>query len=116
MIRNSIVGLSNRENCCTKFNKSQMIKSISSARVEAATLRVYLHCVESVQIRSYIWSVFSCIRTEYGDLRSNFETGAMKSIFFFFEFFRILRMAHVDICFFFFFFLLEGETQIFPVF
>ena len=26
------------------------------------------HCVKSVQIRSYFWSVFSCIRTEYGDL------------------------------------------------
>ena len=25
----------------------------------------------SVQIRSYLWSVFSCIRTEYGDLRVN---------------------------------------------
>ena len=24
---------------------------------------------KSVQIRSYFWSVFSCIRTEYGDLR-----------------------------------------------
>ena len=29
------------------------------------------HCVKSVQIRSFVfWSVFSCIRTEYGDLRS----------------------------------------------
>ena len=28
------------------------------------------HCVKSVQIQSYFWSVFSCIRTEYGDLRS----------------------------------------------
>ena len=28
------------------------------------------HCVKSVQIRSFLWSVFSCIRTEYGDLRS----------------------------------------------
>ena len=28
-------------------------------------------CVKSVQIRNYFWSVFSCIRTEYGDLRSN---------------------------------------------
>ena len=27
------------------------------------------HCVKSVQIRSFFWSVFSCIRTEYGDLR-----------------------------------------------
>ena len=28
------------------------------------------HCMKSVQVRSYFWSVFSCIRTEYGDLRS----------------------------------------------
>ena len=28
------------------------------------------HCVRYVQIRSYFWSVFSCIRTEYGELRS----------------------------------------------
>ena len=27
-----------------------------------------IHCVKSVQIRSFFWSVFSCIRTEYGDL------------------------------------------------
>ena len=26
------------------------------------------HCVKSVQIRSYLWSVFSCIRTEYGEI------------------------------------------------
>ena len=26
------------------------------------------HYVKSVQIRSFFWSVFSCIRTEYGDL------------------------------------------------
>ena len=30
------------------------------------------HCVKSVQIRSFFWSAFSCIRTEYGDLRSKF--------------------------------------------
>ena len=28
------------------------------------------HWVKSVQIWSYFWSVFSCIRIEYGDLRS----------------------------------------------
>ena len=28
----------------------------------------YLHCVKSVQIQSYFWSVFSCIRTKYGEL------------------------------------------------
>ena len=26
------------------------------------------HCVTSVEIRSYFWSVFFSIRTEYGDL------------------------------------------------
>ena len=25
-----------------------------------------LNCVKSVQIRSYSWSLFSCIRTKYG--------------------------------------------------
>ena len=29
------------------------------------------HCVKRVQIRSFFWSVFSCIRTEYGDLLRN---------------------------------------------
>ena len=26
----------------------------------------YLHCVKSVQIWSFLWSVFSCLRIEYG--------------------------------------------------
>ena len=26
------------------------------------------HCVKSLQIRSIFWSIFSCIRAEYGDL------------------------------------------------
>ena len=29
----------------------------------------YLHCVKSVQIWSFLWSVFSCLGIEYGDLR-----------------------------------------------
>ena len=36
--------------------------------------RILYHCVKCVQIRSYFWSVFSCIRTEYGDLRVNLCT------------------------------------------
>ena len=28
------------------------------------------HCVKSVQIWSYFWSIFSCIQTEYGEIRS----------------------------------------------
>ena len=26
------------------------------------------HCLKSVQIRSFLWPIFSCITTEYGDL------------------------------------------------
>ena len=37
----------------------------------------YLHCLKCVQIRSYFWSVFSCIRTKYDiysvNLRIQFE-------------------------------------------
>ena len=29
-----------------------------------------VHCVKSVQIRSYVWSVFSCIQPEYRKIRS----------------------------------------------
>ena len=29
-----------------------------------------IHCVKSVQRRSYFWSVFSCIRTEYRKIRT----------------------------------------------
>ena len=29
---------------------------------------LHSHCLKSVQIHSYFWSVFSCIRTKYGDL------------------------------------------------
>ena len=28
------------------------------------------HCAKSVQIRSYFWSVFSCIRIEYRKIRT----------------------------------------------
>ena len=30
------------------------------------------NCVKSVQVRNYFWSVFFCIRTEYGDLLRKF--------------------------------------------
>ena len=31
---------------------------------------VNVHCVKRVQIRSFSWSVYSCIRTEWGKIRS----------------------------------------------
>ena len=37
---------------------------------ENKILKKNIRCVKSVQIRSYFWSVFSCIRIECGDLRS----------------------------------------------
>ena len=33
---------------------------------------LFLYCVKSVQIRSFFWSVFSRVRTEYGDLLHKF--------------------------------------------
>ena len=36
------------------------------------TRRIVIHCVKSVQKRSFFWSVFSCIRTENGDLLRKF--------------------------------------------
>ena len=38
----------------------------------------YFHCVKNVQIRSNFCSVFSCIRTEYGDLLRNFPYSVRK--------------------------------------
>ena len=34
------------------------------------TLRIAIHCVKSVQIRSFLWSLFSFIRTEYRKIRT----------------------------------------------
>ena len=40
----------------------------------------YWHCMESVQMRSFSWSVFSCIRTEYGvNLRIQSEYKKMRT-------------------------------------
>ena len=45
------------KNVCSKFTMKFIMKIINFS---------ITHCVKSVQIRSYFWSVFSCIRTEYG--------------------------------------------------
>ena len=37
---------------------------------ETSTSRYGTHCVKSAQIRSYFWSVFSRIWTEYGEIQS----------------------------------------------
>ena len=38
------------------------ITSVSCIRFASGN---YLHCVKSVQMRAYFWSLFSCIPTEY---------------------------------------------------
>ena len=50
--------------------------ALSSVRISNTSRALLLspHCVTSVQIRSYFWSIFSCIWTEYGDLHSKFFT------------------------------------------
>ena len=37
------------------------------------------HCMKSVQMQNYFWSVFSCIRTEYGDLLRKFSPNTGKN-------------------------------------
>ena len=32
--------------------------------------KISIHCVKSVQIRSFFWSLFSCILTKYGEIWS----------------------------------------------
>ena len=48
-------------------NTGRLTRSLAKAFSETGPLS---HCVKSVQIHSFLWSVFSCIRAEYGDLRS----------------------------------------------
>ena len=36
--------------------------------ITGAIRGTHIHCVKSVQLRSFFWSVFSCIRTEYGEI------------------------------------------------
>ena len=40
-------------------------------------LNLFPYYLKSVQIRGYFWSIFSCIRTEYGDLRNNSVFGQL---------------------------------------
>ena len=64
------------------------------------------HCVKSVQIRSFFWSVFSCIRTEYRKIRTRNKTvfghfsrsGCLWILFFFsFKFALIINSILIDV-------------------
>ena len=41
--------------------------------------KCFLHCMNSIQIRSFFWSVFSRIWTEYWDLQSTGKYGLEKT-------------------------------------
>ena len=45
-----------------------MFKDFQEPVIKVALVMIGYHCVKSAQIRSFFWSIFSCIRTEYGDL------------------------------------------------
>ena len=47
-----------------------ILNTFRSFITACVNLYIQSHCVKSVQIHSFFWSVFSCIRTEYGYLRS----------------------------------------------
>ena len=62
-----------RYKCIFIFLKVLIIFPHFSSNVTAKYLkvvksRIQNHCVKSAQMRSYFWSVFSCIRAVYGDL------------------------------------------------
>ena len=48
------------------FTKKSLLRNLT--RFYGELFR--LHCVKSVQIRSYFWSVFTCIWTEYREIRT----------------------------------------------
>ena len=49
-------------------DKNILLLSEASLNDRIMNAALVLHCVKNVEIRSFFWSVFSCTRTEYGDL------------------------------------------------
>ena len=67
-----IITASQSKFTCSKSTietSEECVKSIQSYQIIVSFLCLY-HCVKSVQMRSFFYSVFPCIRTEYGDLWS----------------------------------------------
>ena len=56
------LGLSNLHDHRLKQTFQDSLSSICNCRTN--------HCVKSVQIRSFFWTTFSCIRIKYGEMRS----------------------------------------------
>ena len=62
---------------CTNMGVCDIHLEIKSLKLIGASILKNLHSVKSVQIRSFFWSVFSYIRTEYRKIRTreNFVFG-----------------------------------------
>ena len=61
-----------------RFQTSLSLLRVSCKRALTKLIDIFwtFHCVKRVQIQSFFWSVFSHIRTEYGDLvQSSSNTG-----------------------------------------
>ena len=56
--------------CLTCFSSSVLCTGLPLILWLEAYDPIWFHCVKSVQIRSFFWSVIFCIRTEYRDLHS----------------------------------------------
>ena len=55
-----------------KIKKTRGVVKFDNTKILIDTddkLPEYIHCVKCVQMRSFFWSVFSCIRAEYGPQR-----------------------------------------------
>ena len=59
----------NANDCLFKVNNIKTRKRCETCS-NNNDIRRKLHCLKSVQIRSFFWSVFSRIRTEYGEIQS----------------------------------------------
>ena len=59
------MGLSESKGYKTDQDAAQNLKGGVSCHI--------LHCVGSAQIRSFFWSIFSRIRTEYGEIRRDIQ-------------------------------------------
>ena len=74
--KNSIFGHFSR-NVSTKIFKSQALITIYWSWLTCyqlvSRIKEHSHCVESVQIRSYFWSVFSCVRTRNNSVFGHFS-------------------------------------------
>ena len=55
-------------------NTSGQLLLFQDVNLLAANTCQHYHCVNRVQIESFFWTVFSCIRTEYGDLLRKWST------------------------------------------